>query len=292
MSTLDHLLAGSSRTFALSIPFLDEPVRAEVATAYLLFRIADTIEDEPGWTDESRLEALESMRAAMVSGAVTDEPIEQWLRQPAARLDHEGYARLFDEAGLVCAVLGGLDQEASRQIAQHLTRTLDGMIEFVRNGRRTTDLDTMLEYCYSVAGIVGELCTTLFARSCPSLRVAGPELMVASARYGEGLQLVNILRDSRADEDASRRFLPEGVSTPQLIELARADLNEADRYVQMLERHGAPAGVVAFNMLNVRLAHDTLSLIIEHGAGVKIRRAQVRSIVDRVLAESGASSPF
>ncbi len=44
-SRLEELLFKTSRTFALSIPLLPEPTRREVTVAYLLFRIADTLED-------------------------------------------------------------------------------------------------------------------------------------------------------------------------------------------------------------------------------------------------------
>ena len=40
-------LPGVSRTFALTIPQLPEPLRHAVGNNYLLCRIADTIEDEP-----------------------------------------------------------------------------------------------------------------------------------------------------------------------------------------------------------------------------------------------------
>ena len=45
MADLDDLLIKTSRTFALSIPLLPEPTRRDVTVAYLLFRIADTFED-------------------------------------------------------------------------------------------------------------------------------------------------------------------------------------------------------------------------------------------------------
>src|SRR6266404_2288967 len=43
----DHILPHVSRTFALTIPQLPPALRTPVTTAYLLCRIADTIEDEP-----------------------------------------------------------------------------------------------------------------------------------------------------------------------------------------------------------------------------------------------------
>ncbi|MEO1513170.1 MAG: squalene/phytoene synthase family protein, partial [Planctomycetota bacterium] len=58
---LDALLQGSSRTFALSIPLMPEPVRRQTTIAYLLFRIADTFEDEPAWSTEEKLAGLETV---------------------------------------------------------------------------------------------------------------------------------------------------------------------------------------------------------------------------------------
>src|SRR5579864_5810718 len=43
----DHILPDVSRTFALTIPQLPAALRTSVTNAYLLCRIADTIEDEP-----------------------------------------------------------------------------------------------------------------------------------------------------------------------------------------------------------------------------------------------------
>jgi len=43
-----RMLAGVSRTFALTIPQLPPELARVVSNAYLLCRIVDTIEDEPG----------------------------------------------------------------------------------------------------------------------------------------------------------------------------------------------------------------------------------------------------
>jgi len=49
MKDLRDLFQKTSRTFALSIPVLPEPKNREVMIAYLLFRIADTLEDAAHW---------------------------------------------------------------------------------------------------------------------------------------------------------------------------------------------------------------------------------------------------
>jgi farnesyl-diphosphate farnesyltransferase len=52
----DRLLPGVSRTFALTIPQLPDALRPVVTNAYLLCRIADTIEDEVALSPEEKLE--------------------------------------------------------------------------------------------------------------------------------------------------------------------------------------------------------------------------------------------
>ncbi|MFG0307243.1 MAG: squalene/phytoene synthase family protein [Phycisphaerales bacterium JB040] len=293
--SVDELLRGSSRTFALSIPLLPEPVRSELGVAYLLFRLADTVEDEDAWSDGERLAGLRLMREALsdagsVLGAGGDgsgEGVSGWLPAVSGTLEHEGYARLFREAGFVARAYSELAPGARSVIASHLVRTLDGMIAFVERGRRTRDLGELLEYCYSVAGIVGELCTALFVRQCPELGAVSDRLGTLGVRYGEGLQLVNILRDAADDRAARRGFVPEGVTQADLLPIACRDLGEADRYVELLRSSGASGGVVAFNLLNVRLAHETLGLVERGGAGVKLSRARVGEIVAGVARETG-----
>jgi farnesyl-diphosphate farnesyltransferase len=51
-------LANVSRTFALTIPLLPLPLRDWVGNAYLLCRIADTIEDDPELRIDDKIHLL------------------------------------------------------------------------------------------------------------------------------------------------------------------------------------------------------------------------------------------
>src|ERR1700731_1720633 len=64
----DQILPHVSRTFALTIPQLPPALRTAVASAYLLCRIADTIEDDPALSAAQTMAFLQSLRAA-VSGS-------------------------------------------------------------------------------------------------------------------------------------------------------------------------------------------------------------------------------
>ena len=61
----DEILPHVSRTFALTIPQLPAALRTAVTSAYLLCRIADTIEDEPALSAADTYVLLERFTAVV-----------------------------------------------------------------------------------------------------------------------------------------------------------------------------------------------------------------------------------
>ena len=61
----DQILPHVSRTFALTIPQLPPRLRVAVTNAYLLCRIADTIEDEPALSPVETLVYLDRFNAVV-----------------------------------------------------------------------------------------------------------------------------------------------------------------------------------------------------------------------------------
>ncbi|MEM7049689.1 MAG: squalene/phytoene synthase family protein [Acidobacteriota bacterium] len=293
---LDLLLEKTSRTFALSIPLLPEPTRREVTIAYLLFRIADTFEDAAVWTRERRRSALaefDQLLAAPDAG-LARRLAQEWRRElPSA---HAGYLELVAEVPAVLDAFLELSPQARRIIGHHTRRTTRGMADFVQRANDVGDLelrdmDDLVEYCYIVAGIVGELLTDLFLLDRSALTAAGPALAARARSFGEGLQLTNILKDAADDAVEGRRFLPPGVQLEQVFERARQDLVAATEYVQTLQRSGAEHGLVAFTALPVRLAWATLDRVEARGAGAKLTREEVFAIVAAMEEAIGAERP-
>lgn len=296
MADLDLLLEKTSRTFALSIPRLPDPTRREVTVAYLLFRIADTFEDSERWPPERRLEALRRFE-----GLVDDpDPAEarrlgaEWARERP--IDHPGYVRLLRETPDVLEAYAGLRARARASVREHTLRTSRGMRSFVARADddgvvRLRDLEELRAYCYAVAGIVGELLTELFLLGSPGLEEVAGLLRDRAALFGEGLQLVNILRDASADVEEGRSYLPPGVERDELFQLARADLEAAEAYGEALARAGAPEGILAFVTLPVKLAWATLDRVEEEGAGAKLTRPEVFGIIHEMEAALAVSEP-
>jgi farnesyl-diphosphate farnesyltransferase len=296
LEDLERLLVASSRTFALAIPLLPEPTRQQVTIAYLLFRIADTFEDASSWPRARRVEALERF-ARLLEHPDPDE-IREIARQWADEVPCEqpGYRDLLAEIPFVFDSFLGLSPAAVELVREHTLRTAFGMAGFVdRIGEdgeiRLESLADLRQYCYVVAGIVGELLTELFLLERPGLEPVAASLRARSRSFGEALQLVNILKDSASDATQGRRFLPESVDRAEVLALARGDLRTATDYVLTLQNAGAERGLVAFSALPVQLAHATLDRVETAGPGSKLSRPEVYGILHRLQRALDRNEP-
>ena len=283
-----ELLVKTSRTFALAIPVLPRPTVREVTVAYLLFRIADTFEDASlEWPDERQLWALDEFaRLLREPTPERSERLAAECREPAPTR-HAGYLELLEQIPLVMDAFAELSEEARASVRRHTLRTTEGMAGFVRRtgsdgALRLESVDDLRQYCYVVAGIVGEMLTDLFLLAGPSLAGVADALERRAALFGEGLQLVNILKDSASDAGEGRNYLPAGIDRARVFELARADLDAASEYCLAIQEAGGPVGILRFTALPVALAWATLDRVEEKGPGAKLNRAEVFLIQRRM----------
>jgi farnesyl-diphosphate farnesyltransferase len=286
---VESLLVRNSRTFALTIPLLPENLRRQVGVAYLLFRIADTIEDGV------RIDQLRKRKLfAVLSDSLTDPGpgdaafVDLCREHPPHHDDACG--ELLESLPRVLSVVRH-DPVPCELICERVRESIEAMQRFTSAGGRMGNvrLKSMVElrkYCYSVAGIVGELLTQLFLVDNPGLDKIRDELFRRASVFGEGLQLVNILKDSDDDMKEGRLFVPVGIPRQLLFELAREDLVAAQEYIELLSTHGASPGVIRFNQLPVSLARETLKCVESAGPGSKVSRERVDEIVNQVLSDS------
>jgi farnesyl-diphosphate farnesyltransferase len=305
----DRILPHVSRTFALTIPQLPEPLRVAVTNAYLLCRMADTIEDEPALPPEETLAFLERFKA-VVAG-----------RENAALLASEVASRLSNrtlptERDLIVNMVRVLKVTASLSAPQRtaIQRCVDlmcyGMPRFqstasVRGLPRATDLD---EYCYYVAGVVGEMLTELFCEYSEGAARNRAALQSLAVSFAQGLQMTNILKDVWEDRSRGACWLPQEVFAPyevdlahlnaapgnpgfnagmnELIGVAHAHLRNALDYTLLIP--GEETGIRRFCLWAVGLAVLTLRKIHKNpgftaGSQVKISRRAVT--MTRILTD-------
>jgi len=295
MSVIDDLLQRTSRTFALAIPLLPEPTRNQVGIAYLLFRIADTFEDAVLWTRERRLEALTRFVELLDQDPTAAEALAaECLREPP--LEHAGYRELLARMPLVLRDFGALPLIARVAVRRHLVRSIDGMKQFVRrsdeqNRLTLSNIEDLRDYCYSVAGIVGEMLTELYLLDRAELAASAEELRNRAASFGEGLQLVNILKDAPRDAEEGRVYIPDGVELHAVLDLTGQALTRAEEYVELLRRAGTAPGLVTFNAFIAGLARSNLGILATRGLGAKLSRSEVASVAAEVARDLAPPPP-
>lgn len=283
VSTLDELLEKTSRTFALVIPFLPEPMRKEVTLAYLLLRIGDTLEDAESWGLERKVRELAAFRSLVMTNqpAAVTEFVERLRSSPPDA--SAAYLELLLASDRVLQAHHATEEKARAIVSDCVGRTLEGMSTTLtansNGGLKLRSIEELKGYCYIVAGIVGELLTELFVLHAPSLDQVARQLRERAVAFGEGLQLTNILKDEREDVAAGRSFLPTGVSRKDVVGLARENLRAAMEYVLLLRSAGAPRGFVEFTSLPVLFAVETVHELDRHGSGARVRRERVAEIL-------------
>ena len=233
-----ELLPHVSRTFALTIPVLEEPLRDQVAIAYLLCRIADTIEDAEDIPGRIRGELFEALLELIEHPALA----ESRTRLQAAwcgRVDPY-HQELMERSGEVLEAYSRLPGSAQDAIAVCLREMVPGMVGFLehrplQNGhhRPCRTVEELEAYCHVVAGTVGILLTRLFSGELGT-PWATPLRYEEGRRFGLGLQITNVLKDAEGDRRRGVSYLPNDPAA--LIPLAISHLDQAQRYALSIPR--------------------------------------------------------
>jgi farnesyl-diphosphate farnesyltransferase len=312
----DQILPHVSRTFALTIPQLPLGLRAAVTNAYLLCRIADTIEDEPALSPPETLAFLQRFSAVVAGQGDSRElarEIEQRLSDRTLATERE----LVCNMGPVLGVLASLNPAQRAAIQRCVELMCYGMPRFqfsasLKGLARSTDLD---DYCYYVAGVVGEMLTELFCDYSPQIARHRPALSAIAASFAQGLQMTNILKDVWEDRSRGACWLPQEVFTRhgidlaqvssephdprfgngfrELVGVAHAHLRNALDYTLLIP--GKETGIRRFCLWAIGLAVLTLRKIERNprftsGAQVKVTRSTVAMI--RLLTDVAGGSDW
>ena len=316
------ILPRVSRTFALSIRLLPGSLNHAVLSAYLLCRIADTVEDDHSASVERKGELLETLLRALDEPA--GGPAGAALAAAAGELvaGEAAHVELVRGTPRVLDVYAGLPTNSRLRVRHWVREMVHGMEKFVRlypDGIRIRTLDEYKEYCYYVAGTVGHLLTDLWHEHSASIGVGEYRALWRKCRaFGEALQTVNILKDIAWDathenaiyvpeqslraHGSSHRLLLDPAHVAQnhaaiseLIQLAWRDLDAALDYFTTIPRRAL--GVRAFCLLPLLFAYATLreltrsDAMLRPGGTVKITRREVRTLmaVGLLLVPSNAA---
>ncbi len=312
-------LLAVSRSFARPIEMLPGDLRTAVTCAYLLCRVADTIEDNAFFTVEERdaryAAFLEALEAAPDSSAA--KAFEDLFREVKG---NEVENDLCRHLGVVLRVFRTLPEAMRRKTTRWVAEMTRGMQIY---SHRTPGDDGFLavhtvedleRYCFYVAGTVGHMLTDLFVEF---LGAANTDLEHAlreqAEAFGIGLQLVNILKDVTDDRERRVSYISRvscakhGLSLEQLVDptvretahavvaplfdLAQQCLDRALEYVLQIPRDQLPLRL--FCLLPLWMAVRTLvhargnDAMFTAGEPVKISRAEVEQLIADCMGAAG-----
>lgn len=297
----NRILPHVSRTFALTIPQLPAALRTPVTNAYLLCRIADTIEDETPASTATTLVLQQRFVDVVCEREDADALVTDVAPQlSAGTLPAE--RDLILNMKRVVGITSGFEETQRVAIQRCLDIMCHGMHKFqqtasLRGLARSTDLD---DYCYYVAGVVGQMLTELFCAYSPQIRARRMELHDLAVSFAQGLQMTNILKDVWEDHKRGACWLPQEVFTHygvdlasiapgkagsgfdagmrELVGVAHVHLRNALAYTQLIP--AKETGIRRFCLWAIGLAVLTLRRIVAtpgftSGAQVKVSHASV-----------------
>lgn len=217
----EQVLPLVSRSFALTIPQLPAELRVPVANAYLLCRIADTVEDESALSTASRLKALQRF-VAVVHGEGEPARFAEELLPQLSRRTSPAERELVRNMERVIRVNARLSASQRCAIERCVRVMCEGMHRFQRTGglHGLPNMRALDEYCYVVAGVVGELLTELFCEYSPKIARRREQLRALDASFGQALQMTNILKDVWEDRAEGACWLPQDIFRRHDIDLA------------------------------------------------------------------------
>ena len=312
-----QILPGVSRTFALTIPQLPEPLDHVIGNAYLLCRIADTVEDEPTLASAQKQVFLTRF-ADVVAGGASAQAFANDLHPLLSEATIAAERDLVAHTATVVGATHAFRRVQREALERCVTIMSTGMAEFQRAAtlQGLEDMRHLDRYCYHVAGVVGETITALLCDYSPQIDARRDRLLRLSTSFGQGLQMVNVLRDMWDDRHRGVCWLPRDVFRalgvdlsslaagrpgPEfvagllgLVGVARKHLAAALQFTLLIPAR--ETGIRRFLLwtlgmavLTLRRIHARLDFV--HGDDVKISRRDVRAtvLVTSALVRSDAA---
>lgn len=266
-------------------------MREPVSLAYLLARASDTLADTEGLDAVLRHEMLLGF-GDMLNGADRAGWIARLEQEVIPRQSHQGEKLLLAKMDEIFDWLQRLGNSpvhaAILQVMEHILhgQRLDIERFELRREPGLADDAQLEQYCFLVAGCVGEFWSEIGAISLPgfsSMEVG--QLKQLGIHYGMGLQLINILRDLPSDLKSGRCYLP--VTDPHDVDAlqseaarwrarARQYLGDGQIYAKSLGSRRTRAATA----LPALIGESTLELL-DHASwqelerGVKVSRMDV-----------------
>ena len=302
-----------SRTFALNISVLKGNLHKSILVAYLFCRTIDTVEDAGKLGALNKIRLLLDFASLLKNSKNRDAALSRWLENTSIVDGSPADLDLLQNTRSVFNVFDTLQENYKQQIIPSICTMAQGMAYFQKkfNSEQITLLENaeeLEEYCYFVAGAVGEMLCNLFLEEMPNLPTSNKEMMLRTAvSFGLGLQITNISKDIAVDRKRGWSYVPRsyieangltseefhaGESTENdlkvlesLLNKTVGHLNDALDFTLAIPRSSIRTRL--FCIWPLWMAVETLAVIhnnhdlLKSDANVKISRQTVRGILRR-----------
>lgn len=211
---LNPLLKKVSRSFHLTLRVLPETIRWQIGLAYLLARATDTVADTELIPWQERLITLRMLRDRILGTHGLPLDFSELAEQQGNASERELLLRI-EEAIEVLGLLSPKDQERVREVITIISSGQEMDLErFGPAGEGSlVALQThagLEDYTYRVAGCVGVFWTRMVQAHLFHLAPMYESLLLKNGVwFGQGLQLINILRDLPRDLRRGRCYFPK-----------------------------------------------------------------------------------
>ena len=206
-----------SRTFALNIKVLQGELHRSILIAYLFCRTIDTVEDATELDPKIKIKLLLEFSRLIENTNYRQNHLDSWARDCAIVDGSINDLDLLKNIKRVFNIFDCLKENHQNQIIPSVSKMAKGMAHFQSRfqfGEITPleDEKDLEEYCYFVAGVVGEMLCNLFLQKLSSLSHQAKKIMKENAvSFGLGLQMTNISKDIMADRDRGWSYIPKSL---------------------------------------------------------------------------------
>ena len=208
-----------SRSFAIVVLSLEEPLNGYLATAYLICRVVDNIEDctQPFAWKQQRFQEFHRLIAEPASAP---QILTVWRQESWPGLTQDELEMMGPARGLILWRIYAQIPERSRSAIRHWASEMaDGMLRVEnpeehplledRDGIRVLAAESDYNaYCFYVAGTVGHMATELVVVHYGLAEDVATRLLATCEACGRGLQKTNIIKGFAEDLGRGISYLP------------------------------------------------------------------------------------
>lgn len=208
------ILPKVSRTFAINIGHLDGDIFRTVLIGYLIFRIADTFEDNLFRDENQKITDLRDYSSLFEGEKRLNERLGIYESLKSRWVEKSLEKELIEKGDSVIRCYFDLPEVYREIIDPLIVESVTGMAGFQQMKAESSnkifqlkDIRELEDYCYYVAGIVGKMLTAVFSQS-KEINKVRPRLERHNVEFGLALQFVNVIKDYTKDIERGWCYIP------------------------------------------------------------------------------------